>query len=136
MSRPVTVGSGNLSVKVPREWTQKSVNTASGSKPALLISTDTAGWQNQQDVQGVFVGVQGTPTLPANGTPPKDCTVADTNNANVGTRKAVTFTYNCGSTTTVKERYLALSGTESVRIQVRDDDRAELQTVLDSVAVK
>jgi hypothetical protein len=137
MSRPVKVedNSQRLSVEVPREWSQKSVNTAQGSAAALLVSTDTAGWQNERPVKGVFVGVQSTPTLPTNGTPPKDCAVSDTNNADVGARKAVTFTYNCGSTT-VKERYLVLSGTESVRIQVRDNDQAELQTVLDSVGAK
>ena len=77
MSRPVTVkdNSERLSVKVPREWTQKSVNTAQNSQPALLISTDTAAWQNQQNVQGVFVGILGTSALPTSGTPPKDCTV-------------------------------------------------------------
>jgi hypothetical protein len=137
MSRPVTVkdNSERLSVKVPREWTQKSVNTAQNSQPALLISTNTTAWQNQQNVQGVFVGILGSSTLPANGTPPKDCTVRDQNRDNVGDRKAVTYTYNCGQST-VKERYLALSGSESVRIQVRDNDQAELQTVLDSVVVK
>jgi hypothetical protein len=137
MSRPVTVkdNSERLSVKVPREWTEKSVNTADNSKPALLISTNTTDWQNQQNVDGVFVGIQGTSTLPANGTPPKNCTAGDKNSDNVGDRKAVTYTYNCGQST-VKERYLALSGSESVRIQVRDSDQAELQTVLDSVVVK
>jgi hypothetical protein len=137
MSRPVTVkdNSGRLSVKVPREWSQKSVNTAQNSQPALLISTNTTAWQNQQNVQGVFVGILGSSTLPEDGTPPKDCTVGDKSSDNVGDRKAVTFTYNCQQST-VKERYLALSGSGSVRIQVRDSDQAELQTVLDSVVVK
>jgi hypothetical protein len=137
MSRPVTVkdNSERLSVKVPRGWTQKSVNTAQNSQPALLISTNTTAWQNQQNVQGVFVGILGSSTLPTDGTPPKDCTMGDKSTDNVGDRKAVTFTYNCQQST-VKERYLALAGSGSARIQVRDNDQAELQTVLDSVVVK
>jgi len=136
MSRPVTVSQDNLSVKVPRAWSQKSVNTAANSKPALLVSTNTTDWQNEKDVQGVFVGIQSASTLPTDGTPPKSCTRAGSKNTeNVGDRRAVTFAYTCG-TSTVKERFLALSGSESVRIQVRDNDPAELQTVLDSVVVK
>ena len=137
MSRPVTVedNSQRLSVKVPREWTQKSVNTAQNSQPALLISTNTTAWQNEQNVAGVFVGILGASTLPTSGTPPKNCTAGDKNFDNVGDRKAATFTYNCDQST-VKERYLALSGSGSVRIQVRDNDQAELQKVLDSVVVK
>jgi hypothetical protein len=35
----------------------------------------------------------------------------------------------------VVERYVRISDTQSARIQVRDGDRTELQTVLDSVTV-
>jgi hypothetical protein len=138
MSRPVTVtdSTGNLSVKVPREWTQKSGNTQPGTNAALLVSTNTADWQAEKEVPGVFVGVQSTATLPTAATPPEGCkTQGARDDSNVGAQKAATFTYACASTTVI-DRFLQTPDGKSVRIQVRDNDQDELRTVLDSVVAK
>ncbi|QNE20361.1 serine/threonine protein kinase [Kribbella qitaiheensis] len=133
MSRPVTVkdDSGRLSVEVPREWTQKSVKPTAGGQPALLVTTSTSDWQHQAAVPGVFVGLLSKGAVPTDPTPPEGCQASKPDTSNVGSQKAVTFTYSCG--TAVVERYIQLSDNESVRIQVRDNDQAELHKVLDSV---
>lgn len=134
MSRPVTVkdDSKQLSVQVPREWVQKSVKAASGGQPALLVSTNTTAWQNQAAEPGVFVGLLTKGAVPTKPTPPAGCTTdGEPDTRNVGDQKAVTFTYTC--VTDVVERYLQLSTGTLVRIQVRDNDPAELRKVLDSV---
>ncbi|TDU89232.1 serine/threonine protein kinase [Kribbella voronezhensis] len=136
MSRPVEVhdSSGRLTVKVPRDWTQKSNGPTTGANAALLVSTSTSDWQKQAKVPGVFAGVVNATTLPPNPTPPQGCGPSTRDDSSIGDKKAVTFTYSC--TPTVVERYIQLSDKELVRIQVRDDDQAELRKVLDSVEVK
>ncbi|GAA1650929.1 hypothetical protein GCM10009744_48210 [Kribbella alba] len=129
MSRPVTVTAGNLSVQVPRQWTEKSTQ----ANQALLVSTNTGSWRTDGAVPGVFLGVLGTPNLPSTSTPPAGCSAAPANPAQIGGKDAVTFEYSCGSNPRVVERYLKISSTQTLQIQVRSSDSAELNDVLQSV---
>lgn len=138
LSRPVTVkdDSGRLSVEVPRDWAQKSVKPATGSAPALLVSTDTTSWQQNTAVEGVFIGILSTPTLPTNPTPPTGCQRPTPDPQGVGGKPAATFRYSCGSAPAVVERYVKISDNESVRIQVRSDNTGELEKVLASATYR
>ena len=138
MSRPVKVtdDSQRLTVEVPRDWTQKSVKPAAGSKPALLVTTNTADWQANTAADGVFVGVLGTPTLPSTTTAPSGCQPVKGQSEIVREQPAVTFRYNCGAGTPVVERFVKISDNESVQIQVRSGDAQQLEQVLESVTYK
>jgi hypothetical protein len=134
MSRPVTVKdtTGHLSLEVPREWTQKSeAAPASTSAGALLVSTDTAKWQANAAEPGVFMGVLKQTTLPKTTTPPDNCRAVSPDDAEVAGKPAATFRYSCDDVPVV-ERYLKISATELVRIQVRSPDPDQLTKVLDS----
>ncbi|GAA1591795.1 hypothetical protein GCM10009789_52300 [Kribbella sancticallisti] len=124
LSRPVTVTSGSLSVEVPRTWDQKSVGDG-----VLLVSTDTGLWR-ANSVPGVFVGMAGA--LPTAAVPPSGCSLGASDPGDVDDKTAVTYHYNCESDM-VTERYIKLSDTQSVRIQVHSDDPDQLRQVLDSV---
>jgi serine/threonine protein kinase len=125
LSRPVKVTSGNLSVEVPREWNQKAVGNGT-----LLVSTNTGSWQTNS-VPGVFVGMAGA--VPATTTPPAGCQPATPNPSTINGKQATTYLYPCGDAGSVMERYIKLSDTQSVRIQVHDTDPNQLRKVLDSV---
>jgi hypothetical protein len=125
MSRPVTVKSDKLSVEVPRTWGEKSITDGQ-----LLVSTDTAEWQNGT-VPGVYLGERTTGTLPTKPNPPTGCEEGPTSTADVGNRAAMTFNYSCGVNTVI-ERYVQTSGNTSVWIQVRGTDTEQLQQVLGS----
>jgi hypothetical protein len=132
MRRPVTVEEKNLSVKVPRDWDQKST-TADGS--ALLVTTDTSHWQSDSRVPGVYLEKQPSgATLPATGRTPAGCTPVGQGERN---GDKVTFYYTCEDfaskvKSTVGERYeLVLPGTV-LRTQARSTDNQEVSAVLDS----
>jgi hypothetical protein len=131
LSRPVKVtgAGGHVSVEVPRDWKQKS-----GDTNMLLVSTKTDGWATLK-VPGVFVGLLGTGTLPSTSTPPEGCSQSANSQQPVNGRSANTYTYDCPGESTVGERYLQVSDTQSVRIQVlsTNPDQDELQRVLESV---
>jgi hypothetical protein len=54
----------------------------------------------------------------------------------VGERPAATFRYDCDANPSVVERYLQVSGTQLLRIQVRSPDQEELENVLNSATFK
>jgi serine/threonine protein kinase len=131
-----------LSVELPRGWTR----TRSGdgwqpqgspsSLPGLLVSDDNSSW-NKADakVPGVFAGVLPPGDLPAAaGLPgPAGCTVSPVWAADesMATAKYV----GCPAGMTTYERVKQFQG-QLVRIQVRAEDNAEAEKVLDSVDYK
>ncbi|ADB29738.1 serine/threonine protein kinase [Kribbella flavida DSM 17836] len=133
MRRPVTVEHGELSVKVPRNWDQKSTQEA---PPALLVSEDTARWQADANMPGIFLGVLDRTTLPTTATPPTGCTPLPPDTSAAGELPAVTFSYSCGDNAAVVERYLRISDTQVLRAQVRSKDSQELTEVLNSVSYR
>jgi len=136
LSRPVTVtdGTNRLSVEVPREWSQKSEGDT--GLPQLLVSTNTRQWQSNGAVPGVYIGVESKTALPTTAQPLAGCQPAGAGSGDpVDQKRAVTYTYNC-TTDVVIDRYVLFSDSQSVRIQVRSSDRAELQKVLGSVTYK
>ncbi|NEA35549.1 serine/threonine-protein kinase [Streptomyces sp. SID13031] len=133
MSQPVTVGTGTVSVEVPRSWDQKSTNDAT----ALLVTTDTSHWQSDSKVPGVYVETltgASAVTLPKAGKTPADCKSTGQDSAD----NQITFYYECTdlatqTKSTVGERYkVALPGTTLLRAQARSSDRQEVADVLDS----
>jgi serine/threonine protein kinase len=135
MSRPVTVTTTHLFVEVPREWAEKSNSTSPGANEALLVSADTAKWQAGGGVAGVFLGLQTRSTLPSTSTPPIGCSQTQAGRDQTGGRDAATFLYSCGGLD-VAERYVVISASQVLQIQVRSDDAAERTKVLDSAGYK
>jgi hypothetical protein len=133
MNRPVTVEQNNLSVQVPREWDEKA---ASSDPDALLVSTSTTQWPTSPTEAGVFVGVVNATKLPSSATPPTGCQTAAPNTDPVGEQQAATFRYRCGTNPPVVERYLKISETQLLRIQVRSPDQEQLEDVLNSAQSK
>jgi hypothetical protein len=129
MRRPVTVEQNNLSIQVPREWDEKA---ASSSPDALLVSTSTTEWPTSATEAGVFVGVVNAANLPSTATPPTGCQTAAPNTDPVGEQPAATFRYRCGTNPPVVERYLKISNTQLLWIQVRSSDPQQLEDVLNS----
>ncbi|MDX6264468.1 MAG: eukaryotic-like serine/threonine-protein kinase [Kribbellaceae bacterium] len=135
MSRPVTVETGSLSVKVPRTWDQKS----QGDTP-LLVTEDAAKWQSDSTVPGVYLetlsGTAGA-KLPTAGKMPTGCSFTGQNDQT--NEKVITFYYECtsasGTKSTVGERYKqVVPGTLVLRSQARSTSLTEVNKVLDSAA--
>jgi hypothetical protein len=134
MSRPVTVATDVLSVKVPRTWDQKSQG-----KTNLLVTEDAATWQSDSKVPGVYVetlsGAAGA-KLPTTGRTPTGCTVTGQNDQ--ANEKMITFYYECTDSATgvksrVGERYQeVVPGTVVLRTQARSSTVQEVDTVLGS----
>ncbi|TCN39084.1 serine/threonine protein kinase [Kribbella orskensis] len=136
LSRPVTVtdATERLSVEVPREWNQKAEGNP--ELPQLLVSTDTQGWQASDAVPGVYLGVENKTALPTTAQPPVGCQPDGAGSGDpVDDKRAVTYTYQCTDDLVI-DRYVLFSDSQSVRIEVRGSDRAELQKVLDSATYR
>ncbi|WP_020389034.1 serine/threonine-protein kinase [Kribbella catacumbae] len=131
MSRPMTVTEDKLTVKVSREWNQKSTNSA---KPALLVTTDTEGWRTNDNVPGVYVELQSGGTVPKAGKPTSGCTLSD---KSPGFRpENAIYYYACGADKFVGERYQLLEGVGVLWTQVRTSTLIEVNDVLSSVSYK
>ncbi|WP_433165031.1 serine/threonine-protein kinase [Kribbella sp. CA-247076] len=130
-TRPTTVEYQNLSVEVPRDWSQKAERSEG---PALLVSTDTANWSKSTDVDGVYVGVIDGTSLPRTTTPPPGCTAVPGENQDIGGRQAVLFRYTCNEANSVYERFVQYPGGKLLQVQVREDNAGRRQTVLDSAS--
>ncbi|TCO47540.1 serine/threonine protein kinase [Kribbella antiqua] len=129
LSRPVAVESGDLSVKVPRAWSEKAEN-ATG--PALLVSTNTSRWQADPGTEGVYLGVVKASALPRTATAPSGCKAGQAVDSNDG--KTVTFTHTCDKGPSVVEQYRKVNDTTLLRVQVRDRDPDQGAEVLASAS--
>ncbi|TWD81183.1 protein kinase-like protein [Kribbella amoyensis] len=128
MSRPVTVIAGRLAVDVPRDWNQKAVAT---DESALLVSTRTDEWQSTRNVPGVFLGVVSAKALPTTSAAPSGCTAAGSTTGEFGGKAGVTFEYRCADVL-IRERFVQISASQLLRIQVRTGDPDTLAEVTDS----
>ncbi|TDD62664.1 serine/threonine protein kinase [Kribbella antibiotica] len=127
-----------LSVELPRDWTDSRTGSgwqpagATGQLPGLLVSADNAAWSSAgAKVPGVFVGVLPSGTLPAASSlpGPEGCTAS----ARSDSGPTATATYEgCPTGMTTYERVKQFDGA-LVRIQVRAEDAAQAEQVLDSV---
>ncbi|MEU4193120.1 serine/threonine-protein kinase [Kribbella sp. NPDC026611] len=126
LSRPVEVKTKNLSVQVPRDWTQKA-STDNG----LLVSTNTSEWRTNAGVEGVFVGVHNGTVLPQTTIPPPGCQTATPQQSG----NTVTFNYTCSGPAVI-ERFKQLDGGKQLQIQVRDADATSRQQVADSASYR
>ncbi|WP_329005233.1 serine/threonine protein kinase [Kribbella sp. NBC_00709] len=128
LTRPIKVVDQALSVEVPRVWKQKAVD----SNQALVVSTNTAAWQSNPQIEGVFLGLVSATRLPSSGTAPAGCTAGTTNTG----QSTVTFQYTCDSNPGVVEQYRVVNGSTLLRIQVRADEEKTRTSVLESAAYK
>lgn len=134
MSRPVTVATDVLSVKVPRTWDQKSQGATN-----LLVTENAATWQTDSKVPGIYLetltGTAGA-KLPTTGRMPTGCTFTGQNDQT--NEKMITFYYECtdsasGEKSTVGERYKSVvPGTVVLRTQARSTTVQEVDKVLGS----
>jgi hypothetical protein len=129
LSRPVKVDNGPLSVEVPHAWSQKAVDPGK----SLVVSTDTATWRTNPDTEGVFVGLVPATTLPTSATAPDGCTAGSPDRSTAGDQQIVTFRHSCDGHPSVVEQYRQVNPTTQLRIQVRDDNNPQRETVLNSV---
>jgi hypothetical protein len=127
LSRPVKVETNNLSVEVPRDWSQKA-----STDQKLLVSADTGAWSASPDVEGVYVGVRDATALPTVAEALTGCQAAP---PDTSTQDVVTFTYTCSGHPPVVEQYRKLpGGQQQLWIQVRTNDAEARQQVLGSAA--
>lgn len=127
LSRLVKVENKPLSVEVPRTWSQKAVDQGN----SLLVSTSTANWQSNPQIEGVFLGLVTGSTLPRSTTAPQGCTAGTPDTSQ---QQVVTFQYSCNQGPDVVEQYRQVDKTKQLRIQVRESDPKLRQTVLNSVS--
>jgi hypothetical protein len=131
-----------LSVELPRDWTRTRTGDgwrpqgATGVLPGLLVSGDNNAWsKSDAQVPGVFVGVLPTGELPAAAAlpGPAGCTVSPerTDKDSMATAKYL----GCPAGMTTYERVEQIQGS-LIRIQVRAEDSAQAERVLDSVDYK
>ena len=131
-----------LSVELPRSWTRTRAGDgwqpsgSTGSLPGLLVSDDNGAWgKADAKVPGVFAGVLPPGELPAaSGLPgPAGCTVSPewVDKPSMATAKYV----GCPVGMTTYERVERIQGA-LIRIQVRAEDDAQAEQVLDSVDYK
>jgi len=128
------VESGGLSVEALRDWSQKAEDNAAHR---LLVAKNTAKWQTDPSVEGVFVQVVNGTKLPTTGTPPPGCqpdTTPDGGQTADGQQLA-TFRYDC-SGPSVTEQFRQLNSSTQLQIQVRDDNSTTRETVVNSVQYK
>ncbi|MFK4083969.1 serine/threonine-protein kinase [Kribbella sp. NPDC020789] len=130
LSRPVKVDYLGLSVKVPRAWSQKA---ESADGPRLLVADSTATWLTDPKVEGVYLEFVKQSKLPTTTTPPSGCNAVPPDGGTINGQQLATFRYTCGDQPSVIEQYRQLNSSTLIRIQVRDDDPAGRQAVLDSV---
>ncbi|MFB6721041.1 serine/threonine-protein kinase [Kribbella sp. NPDC056345] len=128
-----------LSVELPREWAANRSGSgwqpqgATGRLPGLLVSADNSAWSGPgAKTPGVFAGV-----LPGDQVPsaaalptPVGCAAALDRNENADTATAKYAECPAGMTT--YERVKKINGS-LIRIQVRAEDAAQAEQVLDSV---
>jgi hypothetical protein len=131
LSRPVKVEYRGMSVEVPRAWSQKAENQ---DGPRLLVADNTASWLTSPTVEGVYMELRQATKLPTTGSPPQGCTSGPPDGGQIGDQQLATFQYACGSRPSVIDQYRQVNGTTLLRIEVRDDDPAGRQAVLDSVS--
>ena len=131
LTRPVKVEYEQLSVEVPRDWSQKA-ERADG--PALLVSEDTANWGKSTEVDGVYTGLVSGTTLPTTTTPPPGCDTVQGELQDVDGRKAVLFRYPCPKGHSVFERFIQYPDGKLLQVQVREDNAGQRQDVLDSAS--
>jgi eukaryotic-like serine/threonine-protein kinase len=124
----VTVEHDNLSVEVPRAWSQKATDSQ-----ALLVSTDTSAWHSNQTVEGVYLGVESLTKLPISIAAPEGCTAGAGTPGGSGDQQNITFMLDCGDSPTIVEQYREVAANTIVRIQVRTVDEKIRTQVLDSV---
>jgi hypothetical protein len=129
-----------LSVELPRGWARTRAGDgwrpqgATSSLPGLLVSGDNSKWgKADAKVAGVFVGVLPPGNLPAAAglTGPAGCTMQPERADKPATATAKYI--GCPAGMTTYERVKQFDGT-LVRIQVRGEDDAQAERVLESVA--
>ncbi|TCO17234.1 serine/threonine protein kinase [Kribbella steppae] len=131
-----------LSVELPRDWTRTRTGDgwrpqgATGLLPGLLVSDDNNAWSNSgAKVPGVFAGVLPSGELPAAAAlpGPAGCTESPerVDKPSTATAKYV----GCPAGMTTYERVQLIQGA-LIRIQVRAEDGAQAEQVLDSVDYK
>lgn len=134
---------GSLEVTVPRSWAGVQATdgwTPPGESqllPALSVGS-AADWQQDPGTQGVFLGVEPGDTLPELLPGHPECaTTGDPLTDAVDGDPMVTVVHTgCGSQDgVVIERVRQVADSRQLWIQVRSDDRATANVVLDSVTV-
>jgi eukaryotic-like serine/threonine-protein kinase len=131
-----------LSVELPRDWTGSRAGDgwqpagATGRLPGLLVSADNAGWSNSDaKVPGVFAGVLPPGELPTATTLPGPAGCAESAERVDKPFTATAKYVGCPAGMTTYERVQQIQGA-LVRIQVRAEDGAQAERVLDSLAYK
>jgi hypothetical protein len=131
-----------LSVELPRDWTGSRTGDgwqppgATARLPGLLVSADNNGWsKSDAKVPGVFAGVLPPGELPAATTLPGPAGCAESAERVDKPFTATAKYVGCPAGMTTYERVQQIDGA-LVRIQVRAEDGAQAERVLDSVAYK
>ncbi len=131
-----------LSVELPREWAANRSGSgwqpegATGQLPGLLVSADNSAWgKPDAKIPGVFAGVLPAGDLPLAAALPGPVGCAAAPDRNESEHTATAKYAGCPAGMTTYERVKKINGS-LIRIQVRAEDAAQAEQVLDSVQYK
>ena len=139
--RTVSDTSGTLSVTVPSDWDRADAldgwtpPDTDSAMPALSVGT-SKGWASKGSTdEGVFVGLLNSTELPDSVPQHPECasagrTIDDTRDGDAS--KTVVYA-DCPGGTVLVERIVQVSTNTVLWVQIRSDDRATANHVLDDV---
>ena len=140
--RTVTDDTGTLSVTVPADWDHANATdgweppNAEGSQfPALSVGS-TSGWADSDDGEGVFVALLPSTVLPQEVPQHPECgdpgrAIQDTSPD--GDESTTVFYADCPGGGVAVERIVLVTANTLMWVQIRSDDRATANQVLDDV---
>jgi eukaryotic-like serine/threonine-protein kinase len=142
--RTVTDAYDTLSVTVPQGWDREATdgwlppNAEDGPRLSAVSAGTRADWSGSEDGQGVFAGLLTSTELPEELPAHPECgstgrTVQDSQDG----EDSLTAVYSdCPGGTVVAERTVLVTANTLLWVQVRADDRATLNDVLESVRTR
>jgi eukaryotic-like serine/threonine-protein kinase len=139
--RSVSDSTGTLTVTVPSDWDEAdsldgwTPPETDSQMPALSVGTSTSWATEGQNAEGVFLGLLSSTELPDAVPQHPECgsagrTVDDTRNGDAS--KTVVYSA-CPGETVLVERVVQVSTNTLLWVQIRSDDLATANHVLDSV---
>jgi eukaryotic-like serine/threonine-protein kinase len=143
-TRTVADRTGTISVTVPESWTaqvdpeQWTPVEGEQAQPSLA-SGSRAGWNSADDPSpGVFVGILAADKLPSRVPQHKECVDAPgglIRDQRDGDGSMTVFFSGCPGPDVMVERVVQVNSSQLLWVQVRSDERATANRVLDSVTV-
>ena len=141
--RTLSDETGTITVTVPEDWTaqvdpEQWVPTDGELRQPAIASGSRPGWNTDDDpAPGVFVGVLASDKLPSRVPQHPSCeesSGAPIRDQQDGDESMTVFFSGCAGAEVTVERVIRVNASQLLWVQVRSDDRATANRVLDSVS--